>query len=567
MNESGYDRVISALTAYGCRVNANGTKASSTCPAHDDSTPSLSITRSGDRALVWCHGGCDTRDVLATLQLTLADLYDERSTTYQYDNGRTVSRYYINQGGKKQFAQRGDTSQYILYHLSLLEAVPAGQGTTIFLVEGEADVHAIEAEGGHATTAPQGSDSFHKVDVSPLKDHSVVCVVDKDDAGEKWAVQVATALEGVAARYRFVRAKEGKDATDHIAAGHSLSDFEPYQPVDVPEPTVTAFRKTFVTRSGLRDLPPVEPLIAGVMSRRSACVLVGATGAGKSFLALAWACCVGTGTDWLGRAVERSRVLYVVGEGASGLDQRISAWEQAWGHDVSDDDVLFSVKPASLLRSETWAEVTAEAKSENIGMVILDTFSSLYPDADETKDAAAVTRRLSDMTTAINGTVVLVHHPGWGDLERTRGGYQLTANVDEVLLLRGTAKEPQLQLERLKAKDDALGDKIHLLRKVTRGSCIIEGRTEAEAAADAGGDVEDIARVSFTENETFSRAALNRAISTARGEDDPKNNKHYRAITAMINAGIIVRDGGTDRLPQYRLTPATTGFEDGPEPF
>lgn len=551
MNDSAYERIASALRAHGQRIVESGdSRATATCPQHDDSTPSLSISRSGDRALVWCHGGCNTTDVLATLGLTTADLYDERSATYRYDDGRTVHRTYTT-GGKKRFSQSGATPTSTLYHLARLTEIP--QGRSVFLVEGEADVHAIEEAGGVATTAPQGADSFHKVDVTPLTGHWVTCIVDKDKSGQKWADQVYKALTGVAAKFRFQQAKEGKDASDHIAAGHGLTDFDAY-PYTPPDTTPTKFRQTFVTRSGLRDLPPVEPLITGIMSKRSAVVLVGATGAGKSFLALAWACAVGTGTAWLGHDVQRTKVLYVVGEGAAGLDQRISAWEQAWRQSVADSDVLFSVKPESLIREGVWHEVTMEAKAEGAGLVIFDTFSSLYPDADETKDAAVVTRRLSDLTTDINGTAVLVHHPGWGDPERTRGGYQLTANVDEVLLLRGTAKEPQLALERLKAKDDALGAPLHLLRRPIYNSCIIEGRTAEQAVADAGGSVEDIVRAAFHETLLFSRADLARVINVAHG-DEERSTKPYRYIKGLIDTGVIISEGGTPARPMFRLVP------------
>jgi putative DNA primase/helicase len=46
------------------------------CPAHDDQKPSLSINEGADgRALVKCHAGCSTDDVLATLGLTRRDLF------------------------------------------------------------------------------------------------------------------------------------------------------------------------------------------------------------------------------------------------------------------------------------------------------------------------------------------------------------------------------------------------------------------------------------------------------------------------------------------------------------
>jgi len=46
------------------------------CPAHDDRNPSLSIKQADDRVLVHCFAGCEPGDVLASVGLTLADLFD-----------------------------------------------------------------------------------------------------------------------------------------------------------------------------------------------------------------------------------------------------------------------------------------------------------------------------------------------------------------------------------------------------------------------------------------------------------------------------------------------------------
>ena len=39
------------------------------CPAHDDGTPSLSVTEidNGNRVLIHCHGGCGALDVLESI--------------------------------------------------------------------------------------------------------------------------------------------------------------------------------------------------------------------------------------------------------------------------------------------------------------------------------------------------------------------------------------------------------------------------------------------------------------------------------------------------------------------
>ena len=80
--------------------------------------------------------------------------------------------------------------------------------------------------------------------------------------------------------------------------------------------------RSVVRRSGLRNLRQVRPLIDQVLTRPSATVLVGATGTGKTFLALGFSCSIATGRDWLGHSVTPGPVLYVVGEGASGAPTR-----------------------------------------------------------------------------------------------------------------------------------------------------------------------------------------------------------------------------------------------------
>ena len=58
----------------GVKPDSNGYIAR--CPAHDDTTPSLSIsTGDSGRILLNCHAGCSTGAVLAALSLEMKDLY------------------------------------------------------------------------------------------------------------------------------------------------------------------------------------------------------------------------------------------------------------------------------------------------------------------------------------------------------------------------------------------------------------------------------------------------------------------------------------------------------------
>lgn len=72
------DQVLSALD----RVKPNGSsKWMACCPAHNDRSPSLSITEAdGGKVLLHCFAGCDTRNVVLAMGLQMADLYPEGLT-------------------------------------------------------------------------------------------------------------------------------------------------------------------------------------------------------------------------------------------------------------------------------------------------------------------------------------------------------------------------------------------------------------------------------------------------------------------------------------------------------
>lgn len=57
------------------------------CPAHEDRTPSLSITEATDgKVLIRCWAGCSTESVLAALGLRWSDLFPERTDTGRRSN-------------------------------------------------------------------------------------------------------------------------------------------------------------------------------------------------------------------------------------------------------------------------------------------------------------------------------------------------------------------------------------------------------------------------------------------------------------------------------------------------
>jgi hypothetical protein len=300
-------------------------------------------------------------------------------------------------------------------------------------------------------------------------------------------------------------------------------------------------------RSELGSLPQVSPLVEGLVSTPATVVLIGEYGVGKTFLALSLANSIGTGHPWLGRKVDRRRVLYVLGEGAYGLDARVNAWESAWGETVSDDDVTFVVQPSSLSKSHTWSALKSMALAGGYGFVVLDTFSSLAADADETKDAPRIMRWLAELATAIKGTTLLVHHPGWSDSSRARGGYQFEANADEVLIASKVSKGSDLfTLLRKKVKDGPDGRTLYLRRKAAHGSCIIE-ETGAELA---GAPMAE--RILAVLANCGDLGATGPQIRAELEVPESGRSTFQKAIRGLRDDGKIAASG-SKRSPLYRL--------------
>lgn len=89
------ETVLGRLDARGCPARQTGPgRWMARCPAHEDRSPSLSLRntagRDGETVLVHCFAGCDTGDVLAALDLDLADLYDRDRPRTPRPAGRTM---------------------------------------------------------------------------------------------------------------------------------------------------------------------------------------------------------------------------------------------------------------------------------------------------------------------------------------------------------------------------------------------------------------------------------------------------------------------------------------------
>lgn len=247
-----FDIVTEALERAGCRCSGDGRQRSYQCPAHEDREPSLSVTDGQDRVLIKCHAGCDIDDILGKLGLTRRDLFDGDRDQVRCERRQVVAEYpYTDEAGtvlfvKVRFRPKaflvkrpdglggwiwgiGPDTRRILYRLPRI--VAAQPTDVVWIVEGERDVHSLEALGQLATTnfdgaSKSGERPKWRAEYSPfMVGRDVRIVADRDDEGRVHAEYLELCLRGIARTLEVVEAAQGKDATDHFGAGLGIRDF------------------------------------------------------------------------------------------------------------------------------------------------------------------------------------------------------------------------------------------------------------------------------------------------------------------------------------------------------
>ncbi len=368
------DRVLLALQHHGRAPKRAGAGWACRCPAHDDARPSLSIAAGSDgRALLTCHAGCAVESVCSAVGLRPADLFADaptrqnghaRKTRRRGDatGGRTFSTArdavadlerrhgpkagwwtYTDASGSpacvvvrfrtppdpdKPDAKPGKVFRPVtrngsewfigskpdarpLYALPNLMATPAAR---VFIVEGEKAADAARAVGLVATTSPHGSKSANKADWSPVAGREVVILPDHDDAGARYAADVARLATAAGAKsVRIVRLAErwpdlptggdvadlvertGGDADAMAELGRTIGDL-----ADAAElaPRAPIDGAPVIVRLADVKPAPVAWLWPGRIALGKLTLIAGDPGLGKSFVSLDMAARVSRGSAW-----------------------------------------------------------------------------------------------------------------------------------------------------------------------------------------------------------------------------------------------------------------------------
>lgn len=212
------------------------------------------------------------------------------------------------------------------------------------------------------------------------------------------------------------------------------------------------------------ELAEIQWIVDDYIESDSLAQVFGDPGGGKSFVSIDIACCIATGTPWHGHEVKQGAVFYVAGEGHNGLARRFHAW--ALGNQVSLQGVpLYKSHRAAQLYDATEAAIVANSikkLSEDAGckpsMVIIDTLArNMGGDENSTEDMNAFIQHLDTyLRQPYKCCVLVVHHSGAMDKDRSRGSTALRGALDAEYRCQLDQSSKMIQFESKKMKDAEL---------------------------------------------------------------------------------------------------------------
>jgi len=472
------------------------------CPAHDDRKPSLSIDEGTDgRALIKCHAGCSTDDVISALGLTKRDLFPA-TITHQRDDGTApfgwlacvkaftdehVERlakwrgYSIEfcawlkenklvglHNGCTAFPVHDRAGNVVAAHHGLKDGswryYPQGAkvrplvigelvpGDPVHVFESQWDAFAfMETSGGRSGVFITRGASNGSLVADLIPENSTVHLWTQNDAaGEKWQRDICTNTKATVKRARIPAPhKDLNDWTRGGAADKDLLDaiVNAETVREAEQSWVDALKAAVVTSNELHDLEliPRKKLLGDWFCEGDLGFIFAFRGVGKTWLALAVAQALSTGGklgDW--QAHERVKVLYIDGEMPPDLMRsRCEGFGASNGNlQFLNHEILFdrTGKVLNITNREIQDAITERCLTSGVKGLILDNLSTLASGMRENEADSweMVNNWLLDLRRR-KIAVVIVHHAGRSG--EMRGTSKREDNVFWIIALDNAKKD------------------------------------------------------------------------------------------------------------------------------
>lgn len=326
------------------------------------------------------------------------------------------------------------------------------QSVRSYIVEGIGQAWAIHRSTGCAAVVAFGSGRLAAV-AQVLRERypTLPLVVVSDRGKENQAATIASAAGG-----------SWIELPDNTPANYDVNDFAAeYGDVALTEllthPKTPPMRYRLLSADEIVNLPSLHWLVRDVLPADGLAALFGASGSGKSFLALDLCAAVAGGAEWFACRVRTAPVVYVALEGEAGFSQRVKAWQLH--HDRALPNGLRFIMQALDLRNDE--DVTEIAKAVTAagaaaGLLVIDTLNRAASGADENSvvDMGEIIAAAKRLQARLGGLVLLVHHSGKDATKGLRGHSSLHAALDSAIEVTRIDDRRDWRIAKAKDGDD-----------------------------------------------------------------------------------------------------------------
>jgi hypothetical protein len=221
-------------------------------------------------------------------------------------------------------------------------------------------------------------------------------------------------------------------------------------PFPSPAPSIR-----FYTSDQLATFPPATWLVEDICQQDSQVMVYGASGDGKSFVALDLALSVAAGREWHGHAVSKGLVVYIAAEGGRGIQRRIAAW-QRHHQCVVGSEAFFALDAPQLTDRQQLHGLISAIRQHGIPvLIVLDTLARTFVGKEENsaKDAGEWIAAAARLQGEFNATVMTVHHTGKAK-KTERGSGAFRGALDTAIVVKKSGNTITVSCDKQKDEEE-----------------------------------------------------------------------------------------------------------------
>jgi AAA domain/Primase C terminal 2 (PriCT-2) len=330
------------------------------------------------------------------------------------------------------------------------------------------------------------------------------------------------------------------------------------EPQSAPPDNAPPHQLIYSSAEFVAGFTPPDYLVDGLLQRRFVYSLTGATGTGKTAIALLVTALIRLGQKLGIREVGQGRVLYFAGENPDDVRMRWVAMTQQFGFTPEDMDGVYFV-PGVFKFSEIEQRIHNEMVARELSLVVIDT-SAYFEGNDENDNVQAIqhAKRLRDLVKLPGGpTVLICCHPTKHATEDNlvpRGGGAFLAEVDGNLICRKDDSAVEMHWQgKFRGPDFApmfflLKTVTHERLKDTKGRLIptvvaaaLSEEGLRELSANSRND-EDRALMSIADNPRLTQRDRARELGWLMRNGEPYQMRVKRAERSLEKGKLIAKD-------------------------